>query len=307
MQIQDIFNNFTSAVGDVQYFKSLTVLVAKAELQRLHEWKSAAEADSSMPVLLSMQNWRFREATTGQSLLYHFRDTNVKDRLAAVSKHTNRQLQWHLTECYELFEAFLKEAYAWSGHQDPSSWPLRDFGEETWGEVEGHGYPWFLTLAKIKRGAPTSILRYFSKLMPSVQAVEEDNKLGVNLLVAVTFVASVRHKIVHAGGVVSDHGKFAAEVMKKLGMSGKGSDKHVEFISQLLLLQEDGQIYLMKVPDDGSPKQLQVTYDIFDEYVRYLLSYAHHLSKHLAAFYAQEFQMSPPMRGANGASETEMN
>lgn len=296
MGIQEIFDSFTSAVGDVQQYRDLTGSVADAEWRRMNEWKKAAEEDPSRPEFLSMQNMTFREATTGKAVLYHFRDTSIDERLAALVKHTKRQYQWHLAECYELFETFLTQAYAWSGHRDPSVWPLRDFGGVTWGEVMGHDYAWFLTLARNKKDAPLSILRHFSELLPSVKQVEENNKLRANLLVAVTFVAHLRHQIVHARGVIKDGEKFANGVTQKLGLSGAAKSKHAEFVLQSLWLEDDGLISLMKVPVEGSPHPLQLHHDVFDGYVRYLLAYAHHLSVHLAAWAGEEFQMVPAKR-----------
>lgn len=288
MHIQDIYEDFTSRLGDVQHYRSLTASVAEAEWRRLHQWKLAADADPTKSRLLSMQNMTFREATTGKAVLYHFRETSVDERLSGLVKHTKRQYQWHLAECYELFEDFLVRAYAWSGHQDPSGWSLRDFGGVTWGEVMGRDFDWFLALAKNKRDAQLSIMRHFAELLPAVKSGVEKNMLGGNLFVAVTLVAHLRHKIVHAGGVITDRDEFAESVVQKLGFSGTAKKKQIQFMSEVMWLDGDGLISLLKVPVPGAPAPLQLHHDVFDGYVSYLLAYAHHLTVHMTTHFGKE-------------------
>jgi hypothetical protein len=291
MRIQEIFESFTSAIGDVQHYRSLTRTVAEAEWQRLNEWKKAGD-DPSRPEFVSMQNMTFREATTGKAISYHFRNTSLDEAMVSLTRHLKRQYQWHLAECYELFETFLAQAYAWSGHRDPSNWPLRDFGGVTWGHVMGHDYAWFLNLARNKKDAPLSILRHFSELLPRVKLVAEENELGANLLVAVTFVAHLRHQIVHVHGVIQDLEKFADGVIQKLGFSGEAKKKHTEFIMRSLRIDEDGVITLLREPVAGTPPPLRLHHSVFDEYVRYLLAYAHHVSKEWAISWSEDFQLS---------------
>jgi len=185
------------------------------------------------------------------------------------------------------------------GFSNPTTWPLRDFGSVRWEELKAKEFDWFLQQARVKKDAPLSMLRQFREVLPRMKHVESNNRLDCNLLVAVTLVGHMRHFIVHAGGFVHDKPKFAHEIVSKLGYSGSGMSKHLDFIEQTLLVKKsDGAIYLLNIPAPDSNAYVRTHYDILDELVRYLLAYAHQLYLSLGGKAIDKFDELPPREGS---------
>ncbi len=179
-------------------------------------------------------------------------------------------------EAYELFEEFIKRAYAFMGMASPGRWPLRDFGSIQWADVSAKGFDWFLEQSRAKKDAPLSMLRQLGQVLPRLKHAETQNRMECDLLVAVTLIGQMRHQIVHSRGIVTDKKAFSEGVLKKLGLSGTGAVQHLEFIDQTLLLSpQDGSIYVLKVRSPESTAPIRIHYDVFDGLVRYLLMYAH--------------------------------
>jgi hypothetical protein len=202
--------------------------------------------------------------------------STVDDLIAALVRQTNRHHQWFLVEAYELFEDFLEHAYAYVGLHHPEFWPLRDFGGIRWDEAKSKSYPWYLTQARSKKDLPSSIMRQFREVLPRVSLLEKANKLGLDLFVAVTLVAKMRHQIVHARGVILDKPKFIDDLLKELGYNGPARAQQAQFIDERLVV--DGQtnaIHLQKirVPAPDAPPGITGSIDPFD-LVGLLSSYA---------------------------------
>lgn len=138
------------------------------------------------------------------------------------------------------------------------------------------------------------MLRQFRDVLPRMSHVEINNNQGCNLLVAVTLVGHMRHRIVHAGGVINDKPKFAQDIVGKLGYSGSAMAKHIAFVEQTLLVNKsDGAIYLLNVPAPGSNSFVRIHYNILDDLVRYLLLYAHQLYLSLGGVPLSKFDELP--------------
>lgn len=278
MTIEEIFSSYTDRVAEVQQFRWLTEGAANEEYQALLKRAESARSSATEAQMVSIQAVRFRSASTGQKLLYGFHQLTIEDRLAALVRHTNRQHQWFLVEAYELFEEFLKRAYALMGATDPTRWTSKDLDKLSPENAAAMGFDWFLSRARAKADLPQSILRQFGLAYPQLKVVESRNRLDVDLVVAANLLAQMRHHIVHTRGVVADRQKFVDKVLRKVGLCGAGLEKPSEFINSQLLLDDDGVIYLLKVRDREAPEPLRVHYDVFDGLTNYLLAYAREIS-----------------------------
>lgn len=275
MTILEIFRSFTVAIADIEFYRSSVESAANREYRHLFEQKSLMTAED-LAIFTSSHNMFFQDATSGQAIFYGSREVTVDDAISSLVRHTNRQHQWFLAEAYELFEEFVKRAYAFMGMDKPSLWPLRDFGGIQWGEVKSKDFQWYLEQARTKKDAPLTMLRQFRKVLPRMAMVEKDNRLKCDLQTAVMLIGFMRHRIVHARGIIPDKAVFTKDLLSKLGHSGKGMDAHQDFIDGTLLLgKEDGAIRLLSVPAPDSQPPFHIHYDIFTDLIRYLLLYAH--------------------------------
>lgn len=268
---------YTEKVANVQRFRWLTEGAADNRLCELVEWKQKRDAEGNTDGFVSTQAVRFPIATGGK-VLYGFHQLTVDDQISELVRHTNRQHQWFLVEVYELFEEFLKHAFALAGLQDPKRWSNKDLGTSTAAQAGSCDFDWFLDRARAKSGLPRTVLQTLRLAFPRLVAIEEKNALDLDLYVAANLVAKMRHQIVHARGVVPDRRKFAEDVMDRLGFSGARLEEHVQAISASLLLNNEGAIYLMKVPVPETPPPLQCRYDVFSGVTDPLLAYAREIA-----------------------------
>lgn len=278
MNIEEIFSAYTDKVADVHRFRWLTEGAADERLRALLEWKQKREAAGTTDGFVSTQAVRFPLALTGRKVLYGFHQLTVDDQVSALVRHTNRQHQWFLVEAYELFEEFLKHAYALSGFQDPTRWSSKDLGGLDSAQASGMSFDWFLARARTKTSLPRTALQPLRTAFPRLVEVESKNAFETDLYVSANLLAHMRHQIVHARGMIGDRRKFAEKVLDKLGFSGATMEAHIESVANGLLLDNQGAIYLMKVPDSDSPQPLHVRYDIFSGLTDLLLSYAREIA-----------------------------
>ncbi|CAB5689257.1 Uncharacterised protein [Comamonas aquatica] len=275
MSILEIFRNFTMAIADIDVYRKSVESAADRTYNYLLQYKDNVSSRSSSRTI-NVQNMFFKDATSGKPIFYGFRDIDIDQEILNLFRHTNRQHQWFLVEAYELFEEFLKHAYAFMGMNDPKRWELSDFGDILWDEVESKNFQWFLEKSRKKKKAPLSMLRQFRKVLPRMKSVESSNRYNCDLLVAVTLVGGMRHKIVHAKGIISDRKEFAQRLITSLGYSGAGMAHHLDFIEKTLLVNsENGEIHLLNIPAPDSRPPFLFHYDVLDVFIRFLLTYAH--------------------------------
>ncbi len=281
------------AIADIEVYRKSVESSADREYSHLLQQKENA-ANSGLNGAIALHSMFFQDATSGQPVFYGFRDIAIDQAILNLVRHTNRQHQWFLAEAYELFEEFVKHAYAFMGMNDPTRWPLRDFGGIQWDEVQCKNYQWFLAQARAKKEAPLSMLRQFRKVLPRMASVEPNNRYDCDLQVAVTLVGQMRHRIVHAKGIVSDRKAFAEEVLKKLGYSGAGMAPHLDFIEKTLLVNtEDGAIYLLNIPAQDSTPPFRFHYDVLNKLIRFLLIYAHQVYLSLGGQWINKLESVP--------------
>lgn len=290
--ILEIFRNFTTAIADMEVYRNSIKSAADTEYTRLQQQKQNI-AGSGLNGTIALHNMFFREATSGQPVFYGFRDIDIDQAILNLIRHTNRQHQWFLVEAYELFEEFVKYAYAFMGMTDPKRWRPRDYGVIPSEEVRTRDYQWFLEQTRAIRD-PLTILRQFKKVLPRMASVERDNQNNCDLLVAVNLVGHMRHLIVHAKGIVRDKRAFAEKIVRELGYSGSGMASHLEFIEQTLWVgSEDRVIHLLNVPAPDSIPPFRFQYDILNELIRYLLIYAHQVYLSLGGQWKEKFESLP--------------
>lgn len=294
MDLLHIFVAFTNGIADIQVYRASVAAAAERELQHLLAQKKLHETWPS-EILKSTHNLFFHDAT-GRPIFYGFRQLTIEDAIQTLIGHTNRQYQWLLAEAYELFEEYLKRAYAHMGLASPTLWPLRDFGSAQWMDIAKKDFDWFLMQARQKKDAPLSMIRQFDQVLPLMHQVRRDNALGVDLWVAVLLVAQTRHQIVHGRGVVEDRDTFAKQLLSRLGISGASASEQLPFIQHSLILNpKDGAIRLLNLRHPDSVPGIQIDYDLFDGLVRFLLIYAHQLYLALGGVSRTDFDdLAPP-------------
>lgn len=250
---------------------------AKRELRELDEYaERMADVPQAGDATTSLNAMYFREAETGELRIYGHYKSTIDDRARIVVFQKNRQYRWLLAEAYEEFEDYLENMYASVGYRDHSSWLMSDFGSVSLKELPGKDFDWFVDRARAKPKSPGSILKRLGSLYPKLLEIETNNKLNVNLGVAVELIANLRHIIVHRGGVVSNRSLFIEGVLKKRGVWNNGNfhkgygafigkffgDGEYENVVSLLELRTYPEI------------PLDTHHDLFAELTGYLMAYA---------------------------------
>ena len=89
--------------------------------------------------------------------------------------------------------------------------------------MRSYEFNWYVEQSHKKKGAPRSILSSFRQSFPLLQRFEVDNKLEVNLVLAIILVEKLRHIIVHNGGMTKSKEAFIVLVAKEAGLLNNGN------------------------------------------------------------------------------------
>lgn len=229
MQIGESFDTFRDRLGEVELFRKVANETTQKELARFAD---LARADADNPLkdglshFTSSQAMSFVDPETGFLTAYDHRESLVEDRLHQLIRQKNRQYGWLLVEAYEEFEDYLERTYAWLGKHDWTAWRLGEFGNVRHPELQSKPFDWYLDAVKRKfAGDPKAILNRLRNLDPRFASIEVRNKRRRNLRVSIELIASLRHRIVHTRGRISDRNGFIECVLKKAGAWGDGQPK----------------------------------------------------------------------------------
>lgn len=216
MDLDEIFESYSSKMTQLCLYQRAMQDIAKKELEKLAEYEKSLEIHPELKEhSLSLHKMTFRIASNGEHFVYGRKKLSIEDRRLSVFLHKNKQYQWLLSEAYEEFEDCIERLYAYAGFTNNDFWPLKDYGGITLSEIETKDFNWFEEQASNKKDAPSSIINKFRESFPLIKKTEEENKLNVNLRLAITLIEYLRHVIVHRGGTVHDKYKFKELVLKK--------------------------------------------------------------------------------------------
>lgn len=224
MNIEDIWANYSERIAEIELFQRATKNAANEELKVLLDYGGKME---NLPeykgMSLSMHNMTFRDAQSGGIHFYHHKSLSIEDSQRDVLLRKNRHYQWLLAEAYEEFEAYIHKIYAYCGFTDKNFWPLNDYGNIKLFERDSLTFNWYVEQSDKKKGTPRSILANFRQSFPLLQRYEVDNKLGINLVLAITLIEKLRHIVVHNGGKTKSKRSFTELVAKEAGLSNNGN------------------------------------------------------------------------------------
>jgi hypothetical protein len=273
MELNEIWSNFTERMAEIELFQRAAKNITQKELIFLNESKNSVG---------SSHNMLFPNARTGEKKPYYFKKLDSEERHLLVLFHKNKQYKWLLAEAYEEFEDYLENIYAYYGSINDSFWPLEDYGNISLSELKDKNYTFYVERARKKKDIH-KILNRFKMQFPRLKDDELKNKLQVNLYFVVTFIAELRHVIVHKGGIVSDKKDFIETTIKKCGLYNNGniSQDHINFINQFFGKNEyDNLITLLEIKTNN-----ETDYDIsiypFDILIDYLMAYAYLIYNHI--------------------------
>lgn len=224
MNIEDIWSNYSERMAEIELFQCATKNATKEELKVLLDYgKKMEDLSEFKDMSHSMHNMTFRDARSGQTHSYHHKSLSIEDCQQEVLFRKNRQYQWLLAAAYEEFEDYLHKVYAYCGFTNENFWPLSDYGNIKLSERNSLEFNWYVEQSHKKKGAPRSILVSFRQSFPLLQRHEVDNKLGVNLALAIILIEKLRHIVVHSGGKAKSKSAFIELVAREAGLLNNGN------------------------------------------------------------------------------------
>jgi hypothetical protein len=208
MEIKEIFDKYTSKVSEIYLDQRSVKYILEKEYDDLlikYQNTQSINPEYKAKVPYLFHSFSFRNAQNGEDCRFSYIERSLDETIIDLFLHKNRQYQWLFAEAYEAFEDFIENAYAFAGYNDNNFWPLSDFGNISLPELNGKDYQWFIDQVVKKKGKPRSILNHFNSKLPQMMRVVENNKLGINLKLAIILIEKLRHQIVHAKGRVSKY------------------------------------------------------------------------------------------------------
>ena len=280
MELDQIFKTFSERIAEIELLRRAGKDVATGEFKKYQELAQRAEQDPDRALLYSsIHAMHFYDAQTGEAVVYSGRKVSAEDRVKMVGERKNREYCWLLVEAYEEFEDYIERVYAFIGKREAEAWPLGDFGNVRLSELKCKDFDWYLeTVKRRHRGRPKEILNRLRALYPDLETVERANELGVNLRIALELIESLRHKVVHARGVVADLKEFTKGVLERCGLwnEDKPNEDHRTFVRRYLRPQPDGGhiVTLLEVHAAPIKVPIEIVHDVFGGLIGYLLTYA---------------------------------
>lgn len=280
MKVSEILNLFRNRLVEIQVYRNIVKDLTKEELTRLfqHEEQMSQMGDEYIN-FLSMQSMYFQDLTSGSLVHYGFVKSNAEHTRDRVSEQKNKQYAWLLVEAYEEFEDFLERIYTHIGKADRNAWHLEDFGRVKLPELDDKPYDWYLNTVRRKyKLNQRDILTRIRQLYPELKSAEERNIYNVHIRVAIELIENLRHRIVHTRGIVDDLDQFVTQILQKCGLWNNGNPKPSlrDFIRDYFYW-ESGTYTVWLSERRAAPPQipLDVYYDVWNELITYLISYAY--------------------------------
>lgn len=271
MNIDEIFSNFSERLSEINVYQRSARDVADIELKKLSSYAEKIKENPDFKDMGFSVNWMyFHDARTGKYTKYGSRKSSIEDRIKLAIFQKNKQYCWLLAEAYEEFEDFIESAYAYIGYKNNKVWLLNDFGKITFSELEDKDYDWYLEQSKKISG----ILSRLRNLYPDFVNIEANNKLNLNLKVAIELIENLRHIVVHKSGVVRSRDAFLESILKKSGVwnNGKYEVKYKDFIEVFFGVDEyKNIIFLLEYPDLENPF---ISHNRYEQLTGYLMTYA---------------------------------
>ena len=279
MELDQIFKTFSERIAEIELLRRAGKDVATGEFKKYQELAQRAEQDPDRALLYSsIHAMHFYDAQTGEAVVYSGRKVSAEDRVKMVGERKNREYCWLLVEAYEEFEDYIERVYAFIGKREAEAWPLGDFGNVRLSELKCKDFDWYLETVKRPHRRPKEILNRLRAVYPDLETVERANKLGVNLRIALELIESLRHKVVHARGVVADLEEFTKGVLERSGLwnGGKPNGDHRTFVQRYLRPHPDGGhlVTLLEVQAAPNIVSIEIVYPVFRGLIGYLLTYA---------------------------------
>ena len=180
MELDEIFKAFGDRLAEIELLRRAGKDVAARESKKYLELAQEAERHPDQALLYSSAHtMHFYDAQTGETAVYGSRKLSVEARVRLVGEKKNREYCWLLVEAYEEFEDYIERAYAFLGKQNPEAWPLEDFGNVRFSELESKDFGWYLETVKRKhRQRPKEILNRLRAVYLDLEAVERVNPVG---------------------------------------------------------------------------------------------------------------------------------
>lgn len=227
MDIQQIYENFAKTITQIEFYHRTAFQTSQRELDTLYNpIKYRNDFLDKIPSDISMHQMYFMHAETGDRCLFGNAAMTLDIRKRDVTLRLNKQYQWLLAEAYESLESLIKQVYAFCGHRDRNTWPLSDFGNISFSELDEKNFEWHYARIKEKKST-ADILKQLRKIYPSFKTLETDNALGINFQYQTILVGQLRHVIVHQGGNLAETDSFINKVFELAGIPFKSekSDK----------------------------------------------------------------------------------
>lgn len=277
MSVDFVFRGFAENMTQICLYQRTVKTQTDMELKELFEQKAIRSQRSILSGTRSASRMYFRKALTGEHDTFGGATRTIDECIAATFVHKNKQYQWLLAEAYEAFDKFLTHSYIFLGMEQFDVWPLSDYGNNRLSDLESMNWNARFELIKNKQSKATHILTQLRKCFPVFAAAETSNALEINLKVLIVMCQKFRHHIVHDGGYINDPDHLTKKILDEATVVGKERDAQEGFIRSYID-QHDGRtgVNLLEIASEESPLSgLGAHYDICDQLLKLLVSYAH--------------------------------
>jgi hypothetical protein len=277
MSVNSAFLSFTETMTQISLYQRAVKAQTALELKELIEQKEITTARSTLSGARSVNRMHFYSALTGELAAFGGSIQTTDQCIQAAITHKNKQYQWLLAEAYEAFDKYLTHSYVFIGMEQFNVWPLSDYGNNRLSDLASMGWNGRLDLIKNKQSKTNHILTQLRKCYPEFARAETINALKINFRTFIVMCQKFRHHIVHDGGYINDQDNLVKKILDEASINGRTRETEELFIRSYIG-QSDGLtvVNLLEVESDATLLMgLGAHYDICDQLLRLLVSYAH--------------------------------
>ncbi|NWD47802.1 hypothetical protein [Pseudomonas gingeri] len=288
MSVNSVYLSFTETMTQICLYQRTVKTQTNLELNELFQQREITTARSMLSGARSVNRMHFNNARTGELAAFGGSTQTTDQCIEAAITHKNKQYQWLLAEAYEAFDKYLTHSYVFLGMENFSVWPLSDYGNNRLSDLTSMGWSGRLELLKNTKSKVDHILKQLRKCYPEFARSETTNALEINFRVLIVMCQKFRHHIVHDGGYINDPDSLTKKILDEASINGRARDAQERFIRSYIG-QSDGLtvVNLLEVESEVAPLAgLGAHYDICDQLLKLLVSYAHLIKESSVALQA---------------------
>lgn len=219
MTLDDIWKDFCEAMGELMLIQHKEKTYSEKFYAMYNSIHDKVKKGERKDIPIGGHCYRFKNIRTNRYIVYKDGNMNAEDSIKFEHFKRNRNYQLYLATAYEIFEDAVVNFYAYLGKYDINFWPLSEYGNIKYDEIQNCTFLFLKERAKHRKNGPIGIFKDLTKKFNCDIEI-----CDLRLTTVIIMISCLRHIIIHNRGYTNNKNEFIQSVAKKLGMSKDGEE-----------------------------------------------------------------------------------